>query len=124
MSTSSCWSRFAALAAVALLGRFSNAGEDFGFTPSGSGTVLGFVYLDRDGSLDIVRAIPSLPESGLGSFPAPVAPYSRRWSTRPENVRFTRGFIRGLSICRGHQYGGRFPHRSGLSAAGGGAPAG
>lgn len=55
MSTSSCWSRFAALAAVALLG-CSNAGEDFGFTPSGSGTVLGFVYLDRDGSLDISQS--------------------------------------------------------------------
>ena len=30
----------------------SNAGADLGFTPTGFGQVIGFVYVDRDGSLD------------------------------------------------------------------------
>lgn len=54
MMTSLRWSRSGALALLALLG-CSNAGEDFGFNPSGNGTVLGFVYLDRDGTLDITQ---------------------------------------------------------------------
>jgi hypothetical protein len=44
-----------ALALAALFG-CSNAGEDLGFNPTGTGTVLGFVYIDRDGSLDITQA--------------------------------------------------------------------
>ncbi|MEO8200741.1 MAG: hypothetical protein ABI679_09495 [Gemmatimonadota bacterium] len=54
MHISASWPRLGGLALLALLG-CSNAGEDFGFNPSGSGTVLGFVYLDRDGTLDITQ---------------------------------------------------------------------
>ncbi|MEO8296087.1 MAG: hypothetical protein ABI613_11280 [Gemmatimonadota bacterium] len=46
--------RLGTLLLIGLLG-CSNAGEDLGFSPSGSGTVLVLVYFDRDGSLDITQ---------------------------------------------------------------------